>query len=353
VEDEDVARHEDDILDAVLHELAESGYEGLKVEAVAERAGVARTTIYRNWPDREALARDALTHAVGARARRPDTGSLRDDLREVALGFSEFTQSTHGMAVMRLFVGERGSPELSKALDDLRDEYNGVAADCIRRAIERGEVSEDVGPARTAELIAAAAFGRSLIMHEPFDAEYAEWLVDALLRTLRWRPLPSGPQPQTTHAEFEPWDGQLAEDELTLIDAYGSYYSDRGNPKSYGRLLGLLVVAGAPVAPESASKALDISRASISTVLSALRDDGLVASMKRADDRVTYLAPSPRLCARMLDARAQEWAELEQLTTPREGHPGLRSPRLASIASVARRARAVLLELKEDLEDDA
>ena len=70
------------VLDAAFAELDEHGYGGFSIDAVARRSGVHKTTIYRRWPTREAL----LVYALDTRSDRdvsiPNTGSLRQDLRQ-------------------------------------------------------------------------------------------------------------------------------------------------------------------------------------------------------------------------------------------------------------------------------
>jgi TetR/AcrR family transcriptional regulator, regulator of autoinduction and epiphytic fitness len=48
------------ILQAVLDELGEAGYGALTIEAVAARAGVGKSTIYRHWPGKLELVEEAL-----------------------------------------------------------------------------------------------------------------------------------------------------------------------------------------------------------------------------------------------------------------------------------------------------
>ena len=45
---------------AALKEFAEAGYSGFRIESVAARAGVGRSTVYRHWPNKAALIADAL-----------------------------------------------------------------------------------------------------------------------------------------------------------------------------------------------------------------------------------------------------------------------------------------------------
>jgi AcrR family transcriptional regulator len=69
--------------EAALALLAEVGYDRLTMDAVAARAGAAKTTIYRRWPGKAELVVDALASLKGA-PEIPDTGSLRQDLRVLA-----------------------------------------------------------------------------------------------------------------------------------------------------------------------------------------------------------------------------------------------------------------------------
>src|SRR5579871_5389938 len=69
------------ILDAAAELLLARGLSAVSMDAVAERAGVSKATIYRWWPTKETLALDALYTEWAAAAPAPrDTGSLRKDL---------------------------------------------------------------------------------------------------------------------------------------------------------------------------------------------------------------------------------------------------------------------------------
>jgi AcrR family transcriptional regulator len=65
------------ILGAVLDELGEVGYGALTIEAVAARAGVGKSTIYRHWPGKLELVEDAF-RTLKAPVAVPDQGSLRE-----------------------------------------------------------------------------------------------------------------------------------------------------------------------------------------------------------------------------------------------------------------------------------
>src|SRR3989337_2175360 len=74
-----IQRTRDAVLPATLSVLARGGFANFTMEAVAEAAGVGKSTVYRYWPTKLALLRDALEglnrqpdaepHAGPARAR--------------------------------------------------------------------------------------------------------------------------------------------------------------------------------------------------------------------------------------------------------------------------------------------
>src|SRR5215475_11665638 len=74
------ARADEAIIEAVLDLVAEgTTIEALSMEAVAARAGVGKATIYRRWPNKEALVIDAVAAIKGAMPEITGT-SVRDDL---------------------------------------------------------------------------------------------------------------------------------------------------------------------------------------------------------------------------------------------------------------------------------
>src|SRR5687767_7075744 len=72
-----------DLLDATIDLVRSVGYRGLRVDDVAARCGVAKSTIYRRWPSKAALVAAAVDRLYLGRVIVPDTGSLRSDLLEL------------------------------------------------------------------------------------------------------------------------------------------------------------------------------------------------------------------------------------------------------------------------------
>jgi AcrR family transcriptional regulator len=134
------------LLDAAWAELAENGYAGFTLDAVAQRAGTSRPVLYRRWPDRHALVRAAVAHARERRAPRiPDTGSLRGDLLAL-LRESNATRVQFATVMGIHLAGYYQETGTSPA--DLREVLHAGEENQLdlvyQRAIDRGEVQPGV-----------------------------------------------------------------------------------------------------------------------------------------------------------------------------------------------------------------
>jgi AcrR family transcriptional regulator len=81
---------EQEILDAALEVLADSGYDRLTMDAVAHRAKASKATLYRRWNSKATLVVEALARAKGV-PELPDTGDLRSDLLTAFCGMGGLT----------------------------------------------------------------------------------------------------------------------------------------------------------------------------------------------------------------------------------------------------------------------
>src|SRR5262245_31398260 len=78
------ARNRAAIFAATLAELAQHGYTNLSFDAIAARAGVHKTTIYRRWPTRAELVAAAFMDVAEQRLDVADTGNIDRDARALA-----------------------------------------------------------------------------------------------------------------------------------------------------------------------------------------------------------------------------------------------------------------------------
>lgn len=137
---------------AAMELLAEVGYGGLSMERVAARAGVSKASLYLRWPNKEALAVDALQHRARPVPEVPDTGSLPGDMRAFLRRLLR-TRSEAGRALGGISAEIAANPALRRAW---HRGLGGMLTGCLRsilgRAAARGELPEDADVELLAEL---------------------------------------------------------------------------------------------------------------------------------------------------------------------------------------------------------
>lgn len=171
------------ILTAAAKMLGESGYARLSIDGVAQRAGVARKSIYRRWPDKLTLVTDLLQHVSDA-APHPNTGSLRGDL----LAFYQLNAKgvvTAGGPIVRSLVAESlHDPELATIIDAYFRRRRTEAKKMVERAVARGEIKSIRDSDLFFDMVAGFFWYRRLIRRRPIRNEQATEFVDIFLKGL-------------------------------------------------------------------------------------------------------------------------------------------------------------------------
>jgi AcrR family transcriptional regulator len=171
-----------DALAAALAELAEGGFAALSLERVARRAGVHKTTLYRRWGTREELVLEAMLERAADRISVPDTGSLREDLLELARTAAANAAAPEVAAMARAVAAE--SPHDSKlAAANRRFWTERLALDAVivERAIERGEVAAETNAQRVIEAVLGPIHLRLLLTGEAVDRSFLETIVELVV----------------------------------------------------------------------------------------------------------------------------------------------------------------------------
>jgi AcrR family transcriptional regulator len=169
------------VLGAALEELGRTGYGALRIEDVAARAGVNKTTVYRRWPTKEDLVRAALLSITADRFVVPNTGSLRTDLLAIAHGMVELTRSCEGQGLMRMIVAEGPDSELGAIAKSLRKTHEAVPRSVIEAAQARGELAPDIDAMLLFDVLVAALHRRLLMDRKEVDDGFLTRLLDLLL----------------------------------------------------------------------------------------------------------------------------------------------------------------------------
>jgi AcrR family transcriptional regulator len=164
------ARIRAQVLDAVRAELGEHGYDGLTTDAVAARAGVHRTTVYRRWGDVGGLLADVLDAASDDDWQPPDTGSLEGDL--AALNQEIQTAMTAQPPVMAALIAASFRSE--KAADAQQRLWEDRYARCevvVSRAVRRGELPPRIDARRLLIAATAPLYHHLVLLRTPPDPQ--------------------------------------------------------------------------------------------------------------------------------------------------------------------------------------
>lgn len=158
------------ILAATVEELINRGFAGMSVEAVAARAGVNKTTVYRRWPTLDDLLVDALTHWSLKALPVPDTGSIETDLLALGRELADVLSEGAGrqIAAFVLTAGLR-SGRLSEATRRYFDNQALRAIPTVTRAIARGELPPTCDANALLATFRAPLFYRMVTTGDPID----------------------------------------------------------------------------------------------------------------------------------------------------------------------------------------
>ena len=156
------------VLDAACDLFEEGGYPATTIEAIAARSGVAKTTIYRWWPNRAALIVDLLmemaAHAVPLPSGPDPLGAIRTEMR----GIGRAADHLMGRLLTSLVSEAQRDPEIRAALlDGLFHPRSDATAKMVRQAQAAGLVRKDIPAHVAVDLLVGPIFYRMLVRHQP------------------------------------------------------------------------------------------------------------------------------------------------------------------------------------------
>lgn len=198
------------ILRAANELLHENGLDQFSIEGVAARAGVGKQTIYRWWPNRAALAADALLDRDDLVPTSPnDTGDAIADLRDWAGDLAVAMGSPRGASTMRMLTAAAtGNEEISRRLHDkfsgplqeqamarlasapdltaTYEERRATVDAIIGLILFRVLAHQEVGRSHTADLVRALTVGLRVDSTPPAEASATAAAIAELLDLDSW-----------------------------------------------------------------------------------------------------------------------------------------------------------------------
>jgi AcrR family transcriptional regulator len=173
--------------------LEKKGIGGFTIEAVAARAGVAKTTIYRWWPSKGALAMAGFLAETAPKTPYPNTGSalvdLISQLRRVA---AVYGGKTGRVLAAILAEGQRDPNTIAAFIEGYARPRREEAKAILSAGIERGELRAEIDLEATLDALYGPIYYRLLVPLAPLDPEWAETMAThVFFGLLTFRPTPA------------------------------------------------------------------------------------------------------------------------------------------------------------------
>lgn len=174
------------IVEAVLDEFSETGYGRLSMERVAKRARVGKSALYRRWPSKEEMVVAVLSEFSVGVSEAPDTGTFRGDLRATLSGFVDWIDEPRFSKILPDLVAESAR---NPRLGELHKQMIGIprrerSVQIFQRAVERGELPEDMDFELALDLVAGPVYWRSTVRGADVDSGYLDRLTDVIVAAL-------------------------------------------------------------------------------------------------------------------------------------------------------------------------
>jgi AcrR family transcriptional regulator len=166
------------VLTTTLDLLTEAGLDELTIDDISRRSGVAKTTIYRHWPNRSALVIDACSRMTDGDEVPPDTGSLEGDIRAILTNIGELLSAARWSSIVPSIVDvAEHDPAFADIHSRIQRGHAAPLRSALDRAAMRGEIPSTVDRDAFTAALLGPLFYRRWFSREQIDAEFLEMIV--------------------------------------------------------------------------------------------------------------------------------------------------------------------------------
>ena len=181
---------DDAIIDAATRMLYRQPYHAVSMEAIAQQAGVSKATLYRRWPNKQALAMKVLVNVVLAESRvfSPQS-SYRDHLIDNLKALRGMLSSDYADVIVSLIAETRHDEFLRELFyRDFLKPIQAIGDADLDEAIRRGEVVASVDKDLLFDQIFGLFYYRLLVAHKPIKNNHIDTIVDAFFMIVAANP---------------------------------------------------------------------------------------------------------------------------------------------------------------------
>ncbi len=171
------------ILKAALDLMDETAFAQVTAEAIAERAGASKATVYRWWPNKAAVVIEAFREAVAPELPLRDTGSLREDLTTQVRNFARVLSGPGGRMLRSFIVAARSDPDVAVAFRSIWSNPRRAEAKAVLRQKQTsGQLRKDADLDMVLDSLYGPLYYRFLVKNEAPSQKYAEALAALVIR---------------------------------------------------------------------------------------------------------------------------------------------------------------------------
>ncbi len=175
-----------EILTAALDLVLEIGFRAVSIEAIAAKTGVAKTTIYRRWPNKAAVIMEGFISQLRHAAFFPKAGRAADRIRLQLHVTAKAFRGRDGALVKALLAEAQFDPELAKAF---REKWTlprrKLVSSILQEAISQGAVRADIDMEAAIDSLYAPLYYRLQIGTGPISDTYVERIFEQGMVGLR------------------------------------------------------------------------------------------------------------------------------------------------------------------------
>jgi len=173
-----IARSRKAVIAAGVELISDGGIRAFSVDAVTQRSGVAKSTIYRHWPTRSDLLADVVA-SLHRDQPVPDEGSLRGDLDVLMHRLASELATEDWAKGLTAIIGEaEHDADLAELHGEMVHHFMTPTHQVLTRARDRGELRGDVDVELATEFIYGALFHRRLVVHGTNTPQEVDQLID-------------------------------------------------------------------------------------------------------------------------------------------------------------------------------
>jgi AcrR family transcriptional regulator len=174
------------ILESTNKLLLHKSVQELSIEAIAKKAKVGKTTIYRWWPNKTAVVMDALINQPGMQTPMPTPANDTEAVQMQVEKLIKLLHSHNGQTIAQLFSEAQASEESQKIFEN---NFLSPLIDAIQFSIEegkrKGDFRSDITTKMAVDMVCGPIFFRLMAHPQDFNDGFQDNYPREAVRMLR------------------------------------------------------------------------------------------------------------------------------------------------------------------------